>query len=198
MAEIKEYCERFSNVELITFSDPQGLSFLWNLIIRKSSSSHVLILNDDLNIKRTFRSLIKGSGMPEPGIATINNSWSHFIISKDIVSRVGWFDENLSEIGGEDDDYLARLAMHGIATGNIITDSIARKGSRLSNMPSINSYGREMSKEEGGYSTLNSNYIKKKWESSAHYFDGAVEVPGRKTRYWRLRGSRQEEVNPTQ
>jgi hypothetical protein len=174
------------------------LSFLWNLIIRKSSSSHVLILNDDLKIRRKFRSLIERSGIQESGIATINNSWSHFIISKEIVSSVGWFDENLSEIGGEDDDYLARLAMHGIAAGNINTDSIARKGTRIGNMPRVNSYGREMSKEEGGYSTLNANYIKKKWESSARYFDGAVEVPGRKIRYWRLRGSRQEEVNPTQ
>lgn len=197
MEEIKEYCERFSNVELISFSDPQGLSFLWNLIIKKSSASHVLILNDDINIKRKFRSLITGSGIMNSEIATINNSWSHFIISKDIVGRIGWFDENLSEIGGEDDDYLARMAMHGIAAGNIITDSIARKGSKISNTPRINSYGRDMSKEEGGYSTLNSNYIKKKWESSDQYFDGAVEVPGRKIRYWRLRGGRQEAVNPT-
>ncbi len=39
-----------------------------------------------------------------------------------------------------------------------------------------------MSGEAGGYSTLNVKYLAEKWETANEYFDGAVEVPGRKNK----------------
>jgi hypothetical protein len=53
--------------------------------------------------------------------------------------------------------------------------------------PLLNSYGRDMSKEAGGYSTLNTEYLLGKWETSDEYAEGAVEVAGRKRRYWKLK-----------
>jgi hypothetical protein len=44
-----------------------------------------------------------------------------------------------------------------------------------------------MSGEAGGYSTLNRRYLFEKWDAANEYFDGAVEVPGRNIRYWKLR-----------
>jgi hypothetical protein len=81
------------------------------------------------------------------------------MISKSVVSEAGWFDENFHEIGGEDDDYLARLAMHGIRPVDFKTDTIARSGKKSRRNTRINSYGRDMSKEAGGYSTLNTKYL---------------------------------------
>ncbi len=187
ISEIEKYCCKFSNVQLITFFEPMGLSYLWNTLIRNSNSSSVLIFNDDIRIKRRFRSFISGSGICNVPIATINRSWSHFMISKTVVGEVGWFDENFREIGGEDDDYLARLAMKGIRPGDYETDTIARSEKKNRLNPKINSYGRDMAREAGGYSTFNVRYISEKWETANEYFEGAVEVPGRKTRYWKLR-----------
>ena len=187
ISQIERYCSNFSNVKLVTFSEPTGLSRMWNTIIKSSDSSSVLILNDDLRIKERFRNFISVSGICAMQISTINRSWSHFLISKSVVSEAGWFDENFREIGGEDDDYLARLAMYGIKPGDFKTVTIARsvKKSRLNH--GINSYGSDMSKEAGGYSTLNAKYLSEKWNTSDEYFDGAVEVQGRKTRFWKLR-----------
>jgi hypothetical protein len=54
-------------------------------------------------------------------------------------------------------------------------------------MPVINSYGRDMTKEAGGYSTLNTEYLRRKWKISDEYFDGAAEIPRKKFKYWKLR-----------
>jgi hypothetical protein len=194
ISEIEGYCNKFSNVQLITFSEPKGLSSLWNTIIKRSDTSSVLILNDDLRIKERFRSFISASGICDVQIATINRSWSHFMISKSVINAAGWFDENFLEIGGEDDDYLARLAMLGIKPGDFKTDTISRSGRKSRRNPGINSYGRNMSKEAGGYSTLNVKYLYEKWDTSDEYFDGAVEVLGRKTRFWKLREQTQSDV----
>lgn len=185
--DIDEYCRKFNNVKLIAFNEPMGLSYLWNTIIRNSDSSSVLILNDDIRIKREFRSFIADSGISNVQIATINRSWSHFMIEKSVVNVVGWFDEHFSEIGGEDDDYLARLAMNGFAPRDFSTHTIARTSKKSRVLQGTNSYGRDMSKEYGGYSTLNTDYLFKKWETSQEYFEGSVMVPGRKIPFWKLR-----------
>lgn len=194
ISEIEKYCSKFGNVQLVTFREPTGLSCLWNTIIKSSASSSVLILNDDLRIKEKFRSFISGSGICTTPIATINRSWSHFMISKTVISEKGWFDENFREIGGEDDDYLARLALCGINPGDFKTDTITRSAKKSRRNPGINSYGRDMSKEAGGYSTLNAKYLSEKWDTADEYFEGAVEVRGRKTRFWKLREQKQSDT----
>ncbi|MBE0675751.1 MAG: glycosyltransferase family 2 protein [Bacteroidales bacterium] len=186
--DLEEFCTGFGNVSTVTFIDPRGLSFLWNTIIRKADHQAIMILNDDLRIRRKFRNFISSTAITEQPVSTINRSWSHFMISRPVVGVVGWFDENFPEIGGEDDDYLARLAMHGIMPADFRTDTIARTSKKRVRLPKINSYGRDMTEEYGGYSTLNAEYLFNKWETSDESFEGAVEVTGRKIRFWKLRG----------
>ena len=187
LSEIRKFCSLFSNVELIEHSVPMGLSHLWNQIMFKSANRKVLMLNDDLKIRMDFRAFIVKGGILNESISTINSSWSHFLISMDIYNLAGRFDEELKEVGGEDDDYMARLAMLSIEPGNYRTDTIASRGKKRGRAVGINSYGKDMSKEEGGYSTLNVNYLNGKWKISDEYFDGAVEIRRRKNRYWKLR-----------
>ena len=187
LSEIRKFCSLFSNVELIEHSVPVGLSHLWNQIMFKSANRKVLMLNDDLKIRMDFRAFIVKGGILNESISTINSSWSHFLISMDLYNLAGRFDEELKEVGGEDDDYMARLAMLSIEPGNYRTDAIASRGKKRGRAVGINSFGKNMSKEEGGYSTLNVNYLNGKWKISDEYFDGAVEIRRRKNRYWKLR-----------
>lgn len=187
LGRFEAFCAGFSNVEHEGYNDPRGLSFLWNRIIQRSTSDNILILNDDIMIKAGFRRFVKESGILDSPVATINASWSHFKISKAVVKRVGMFDEGFREIGGEDDDYLARMAMAGLQADNITTGTLASHSKRRMKAPRLNSYGKDMTKEAGGYSTLNTEYLLSKWETSDDYFEGAVEVAGRKKRYWKLR-----------
>jgi len=182
-----DFCEQFPNVKVISYTDPVGLSSLWNRAVGESGEERIILLNDDLKIRSDFLSFLAGSGILNSQIATINSSWSHFIISKGIVNAVGYFDEGLTEIGGEDDDYLARMAMKGLHPENYNTSSLKKFSMRRRGIPAINSYGRFSADQEGGYSTLNTEYIRSKWETSDDWFEGAVEVKGRKFRYWKLR-----------
>ncbi len=181
------FCAGFSNVEVESYTDPQGLSFLWNRLIKRAASDNILMLNDDIMIKYGFRRFIEESGIVSAPMATINSSWSHFKISKSVIEKVGLFDEGLKEIGGEDDDYLARMAMSGLQAKDLATGMLASRSKRRIKAPRLNSYGRDMSGEAGGYSTLNTEYLLGKWETSDTWFEGAVEVPGRKARYWKPR-----------
>lgn len=187
LKKIKEYRKSFNNVKLISFIEPKGLSFLWNEIINNAENSKILILNDDLNISIEFRLFILNSGIINMHISTINKSWSHFFISKDITDKVGLFDENFVEIGGEDDDYAARLAIAGINISNFNSDTICSKGRKRLKQIKTNSYGKVIALQRGGYSTLNTEYLESKWIMSEKYFEGSIFVPNRKYSYWKLR-----------
>lgn len=187
IGEFDAFCAGFSNVEREGYEDPKGVSFLWNRIIHRATSENILILNDDILIRAGFRRFVEESGILKAGVATINSSWSHFKLSRALVEKVGFFDEGLIEMGGEDDDYLARMAMAGLHAQDMATGTLASRSKRRLKAPRLNSYGRDMSKEAGGYSTFNTRYLLSKWETSDEYFEGAVEVSGRKSRYWKLR-----------
>lgn len=182
-----EFCNRFGNVGAEVYIEPRGLSYLWNRIIEKAVHPKILILNDDIMIKPGFRRLVKRLLDESCPVVTVNSSWSHFLITREAVAGVGLFDEGFKEIGGEDDDYLARMALAGIRPGNIVSGSISGRSKHRMQTTRLNSYGRDMSKEAGGYSTLNTEYLMSKWETSDTYFEGAREVQGRKARYWKLR-----------
>ncbi len=91
---------------------------MWNELILASQTEKIFIVNDDIDIAPHFASALCTSGILEKQIAIINESWSHFLISKHTIAQVGWFDERLFGVGGEDWDYEARLAFAGVALDN--------------------------------------------------------------------------------
>lgn len=185
--DLREFCANYDNIELIAYDDPRGLSHLWNRIMDAAGNEKVLMLNDDIRLMTGFGRFILCSGILNEDIATINSSWSHFFLSQKIFSHTGAFDEELKEVGGEDDDYLARLALLGLRPADFRTITIARRRKRGRRIPTVNSYGRDMTIEAGGYSTFNTDYLRSKWEISDEFFDGAVEIPREKYKYWRLK-----------
>lgn len=193
----RKFCSRFGNVEEEAYLDPRGLSSLWNRIIEKAGYPKILILNDDIILKPGFRPLIKQILAGDNPVVTINSSWSHFVISRDTIASVGLFDEGLKEIGGEDDDYLARMAIAGIRASDVASGTVSGRSKRRMKTGGLNSYGRDMSREAGGYSTLNTGYLLNKWETSDTFFEGAVEVQGRKRRYWKRRNTMEDQTGYT-
>lgn len=185
--EFDAFCAGFSNVEREGYDEPQGLSFLWNRIIHRATSENILILNDDIMIKTGFRRFVEESGIVRAPAATINSSWSHFKISRSVIEKVGLFDEGFMEIGGEDDDYIARMAMHGLSPGNFSTFSLRKSSPGRKSSGGVNSYGKVIAEQLGGYSTANTEYLQSKWETSDRHFEGAVEIKGRRIRYWKLK-----------
>lgn len=180
LKKIEHFCSAFPNVRLITFVEPQGLSKLWNQIILNTVTNKTFIFNDDIKIAPVLRKNIQTSGILAEPIATIRNSWSYFLITKEIINKVGWFDERLKEIGGEDDDYLARLALKNITPSSFDIDGILNYSHKLKR----NSYGKDMT-GANLYSSYNSEFLFSKWEVSPGFI--ANSILHRDGNYWKLK-----------
>ena len=185
LKKISLFSSKFKNVKLFKLNEPMGLSHIWNQIMRVSSNEDVLILNDDVDVKIEFSSSISEVLHIHDKLTLLNNSWSHFLINKSLPEIIGGFDEGLKEIGGEDDDYTARLAMNKILIDGFDLDTIKSKLKLKRKRLKVNSYGRNMHEEDNGYSSFNNRYLEEKWILSNTYFPGSFEIPdilGRRSR----------------
>jgi len=123
---------KFSNIYPTTFANFRGCSELWNSGIVSSDSEIFLILNDDIHIypnllKRNFQIII--SLVQEHGLVTINQSFSHFGISRKCVEEVGFFDEHFLGMGEEDRDYFYRYESRYLKKPyNLMTDAFYHYG----------------------------------------------------------------------
>ncbi|MDO8989251.1 MAG: hypothetical protein Q7U91_06420 [Sideroxyarcus sp.] len=96
----------YENVYPILFPRFRGLSKLWNSIVIHATHDHILMLNDDIMIESPdFMSEVCDSLRRNGGRTfLINRSWSHYLINRDELDTLGYFDERLLGIGEEDGD----------------------------------------------------------------------------------------------
>lgn len=101
-----------SNCFPTVFPNFQSLAKLWNRGVLTATSEQVLILNDDLEInieaKPSFFDALEAALKNHMRAFKINGSFSHFVISKEELIRVRFFDERLLGIGEEDGDFVWR------------------------------------------------------------------------------------------
>lgn len=188
LQELRSFCAEFPNVELYDFVEPVSISKMVNTLVMNSKRDKKLGLNEDLRISLFFRRFLIRSGILSERIATINHSWAHMVNSKEVIRRIGFWDERLPEIGGEDDDYAARCAIAGIDIKNYNTRTIGSSGRETRKRDTLNSWGKDMRKQKHGYSDLNHDFLhNQKWETSKEPFEGATFVPNRTPKYWKLR-----------
>lgn len=168
LENIRCFLKQFPNVKVITFVEAKGLSKLWNLLILNSSNERLFILNDDLEISPLFRRDLEKSGILSKGIAVINQSWSHFMISRKIVSLVGWFDERFPAIGNEDEDYESRLVLKHIELCFFHFRSIKA----ILTIPVTYSYGEQVDIINTKYLKSNKVFFDTKWDTVAEPTEG--------------------------
>lgn len=104
--KILRYLSSQRNVFPVMFPQFRGVSKLWNTIIIHATHDHILMLNDDIMItSANFLQEINKFLLQNNGRSfTINESWSHFVISREEIDHLGYFDERLLGIGEEDGD----------------------------------------------------------------------------------------------
>lgn len=162
LIEISKFLGQFQNIKVLKHKNPESLSKLWNKIIIKSSNVRILILNDDLKINHRLRRDIEVSKIYDSKIALINNSWSHFIISKEIVREVGYFDERFPGVGNEDEDYECRLVFKDISIKSFFIPSIFN----VIHVTKDFSYGDKIETINTKYVKVNKQFFDEKWEIS--------------------------------
>jgi hypothetical protein len=96
----------YENVYPIFFPRFRGLSKLWNSIAIHATHNHILMLNDDIMIDSPnfMNDVCASISRNEGKTFLINRSWSHFLINRDELDTLGYFDERLLGIGEEDGD----------------------------------------------------------------------------------------------
>jgi hypothetical protein len=96
----------YENVYPIFFPRFRGLSKLWNSITIHATHDHILMLNDDIMIEsQSFMNDACDSLSRNQGRTfLINRSWSHFLVNREELDALGYFDERLLGIGEEDGD----------------------------------------------------------------------------------------------
>lgn len=103
---VLECIARHRNVYPVMFPRFRGLSKLWNTVIVHATADHVLMLNDDIMIRKPRFLEDVCAALRRNGGRTfvINRSWSHFVVSREEIDELGYFDERLLGIGEEDGD----------------------------------------------------------------------------------------------
>jgi GT2 family glycosyltransferase len=104
------------------FPQFRGLSKLWNSIAIHASHDYVLLLNDDIMIEDAgFLEHVCSAIRKNHGRTfLINQSWSHFLVSREELDELGYFDERLLGIGEEDGDMTWRyIQRYGIPIATV-------------------------------------------------------------------------------
>jgi hypothetical protein len=158
LRDVIAFLRKYPNIRYVTNLEHHPLANGYNWVILMSKCPMVIILNDDVSVDWEFRHhLERLDGVP--GIFTLNRSWSHFVISKEVVRAVGWFDERFLGIGDEDSDYICRLAMKGIPLGNIAVHGLHNYIAP----PDDASWAHLSGVIHGKYSQINREFLMKKW-----------------------------------
>lgn len=113
--DILSLCLKYDNLYPIFFVEMRGLSKMWNTLCIHSTKENILILNDDIEINthEIFYTVSNHiNDINYNGLTKINNTFSFFLINKNILDTLGYFDERLLGFGEEDGDITYRYIQH--------------------------------------------------------------------------------------
>lgn len=116
---ILKFISEHKNIYPQFYSKFTSLSKLWNRGIQNCTNTKVLMLNDDVLIKDGFLDFIQSIDLED--IILINGIFSHFLINKNFLNSINWFDERFLGVGWEDIDVRNKM-LNNIK--NINTDKI--------------------------------------------------------------------------
>jgi hypothetical protein len=99
-----------TNVYPIICPEFKSLAKLWNTIVIFSKTNYNIILTDDVFVGNVYSIDMIDDFIGSTGCEffTINNQFSHFVVTKKILHTLGYFDERFIAFGEEDGDMVHR------------------------------------------------------------------------------------------
>ena len=109
--DMLELSKKYKNIYPIVCPEFKSLSKLWNTLVIFSKTKYNFIVCDDTSFDNsdTISILKNYIETNKEEFFLINNQFSHFVISKNILHQLGYFDERLIGHGEEDGDMVQRL-----------------------------------------------------------------------------------------
>ena len=165
LKQVTAFLSQFPNVRYVTQETHQPLAKCWNWLLLLSYAPRMLVLNDDLDISLLFRNDFEKALRANQTFFTINHSWSHFLIAKDYMKKIGWFDERLLGTGQEDGDYQIRIWDNGDEVNDIVCHGVVNyiapqlNAGWAGNLSSFNEGGKQLA-------AINKEFIGKKYDFS--------------------------------
>lgn len=154
-----EFLSQFPNVRYLAQATFQPLTRSWNQLVILSRTEKIAIISDDVFVGDIFREELEKCIDNHDTLFLINRTWCHFVISKETVRKVGWFEERFPGIGWEDNDYMFRMKMAGVPCPSEKVLGILNLSTDNDNNPGWeNPKGREMK-----YTSANEDYFRTKW-----------------------------------
>lgn len=104
--EMLDLAKQYKNIYPIFCPEFKGLSKLWNNLVIFSKTEYNFIVCDDVawanpNI---YNEIVNHINTTKQEFFTINHGFSHFVCTKSILHKIGYFDERLCGFGEEDAD----------------------------------------------------------------------------------------------
>ena len=157
--KVLDLCAGYSDVFPFIYPNFRSLAKMWNTIIINASNKYVLVLNDDITIDSSdfFDKVLYEINRIQNHF-TIGYSYSHFVIRKDVMTPMDWFDERFLGIGCEDHDARRR--------------NIIRNNSQLSGITNHDDKDHPVSNqkiENGKYSQFNRTFLYKELPPEPQY-----------------------------
>jgi hypothetical protein len=108
--EMLDLCKQYVNVYPVFCTEFKSLSKLWNTLVIFSRTEYNFIICDDVaydnpNTLDIIKNYIEQTSS---GFFTINNQFSHFVLTKTLLHQLGYFDERFIGHGEEDGDMVHR------------------------------------------------------------------------------------------
>lgn len=108
--QMLDLAKQYKSVYPIVCPEFKSLCKLWNTLIIFSKTEYVFVLCDDVvyenpNTLPTISKFIEETQSP---FFTINNQFSHFVLTKTVMHQLGYFDERMCGFGEEDGDIVHR------------------------------------------------------------------------------------------
>ena len=161
----------------VIFPRFRSLTKLWNSIIIHATHDYILMLNDDIMITNPgfIRDLQMAIGKNQGRSLLINKSWSHFLISRQEIDDLGYFDERLLGIGEEDGDMTWRyIRRYGRTLANVKMKSFVNYSEQTNDYRPGNIKNREGMK----YSLFNRQFMfLTKYTADPQGIQGMFEEP---------------------
>lgn len=111
--EILQFISEYDNVYPIMLTEHRSCSKLWNTGLCNATNDMVLRIDDDVTISDDifYEAIGELIEKTDGDCFKINGSWSHTVLNRRQIDKVGWFDERLLGGGEEDGDMEWRWSM---------------------------------------------------------------------------------------